>query len=80
MHSLQEIIRMNEKAAARVETNFDRHCSFEKDSRGNVILHSAKLRNTAFLPAGRKAEGFLTAWWSRNSQEQRDSLVEGYFA
>lgn len=79
MHSLQEIIRMNEKAAARVETNFDRHCSFEKDARGNVILHSARLRNTAFLPAGSAASKFLAAWWSRNSQEQRDRLVESYF-
>jgi len=79
MHSLEQIIKMNNKAAVKAETNFDRHCSFQGDAKSGVVLHSAKLRNTVFVPAGRKAERFLSRWWSVNSQEQRDALVERYF-
>lgn len=79
MHSLDQIIRMNEKAAVRVETNFDRHCSYTGNARDGVVLHSAKMRNTVFVKPGRPAEAFLARWWSVNSQEQRDALVEGYF-
>lgn len=81
MHGLQEIIRMNDQAvqaAQVVETNFNRHCSFSGDACSGVVLHSAKLRNTAFLPPAR-AKRFLAKWGSVNSAEQRDHLVESYF-
>lgn len=82
MHSLSEIVRMNNKAAAkaaRVETNFDRHCSFQGNVDDGIVLHSAKLRNTVFLSPGSRASSFLRQWWSRNSQESRDRLVESFF-
>lgn len=81
MHGLNEIIRMNNAAADaadRLETNFNRHCSFSGDALRGVIIHSAKLRNTAFLPPI-KAKRFLAKWWSVNSQEARNRLVESYF-
>lgn len=85
MHGLNQIIRMNEKAArsAAVETNFERHCSFSGTAHDGVVLHSAKLRNTVFLRGAkdhsRQAAGFLAAWWSTNSQQERNTLVESYF-
>lgn len=70
---------MNNKAAVKAENNFDRHCSFSGNSEDGVVLHSAKLRNTVFLSAGARASDFLRRWWSTNSQERRDALVESYF-
>ncbi len=70
---------MNAKAAVKAENNFDRHCSFQGDVQDGVVLHSAKLRNTVFLSPGARASKFLRQWWSRSSQESRDTLVEGYF-
>lgn len=77
MHGLQEIIRMN-RDYRPVEDNFSRNCSFSGDALSGVILHSAKLRNTAFLPPV-KAKRFLARWWSVNSVEARNRLVESYF-
>lgn len=81
MHSLSGIIRMNRKAAEKAlsEDNHSRHCSFCGNVDAGVVLHSAKLRNTVFLGAGKVASDFLASWWSRNSQESRDALVESYF-
>lgn len=70
---------MNNRAAVKAESNFDRHCSFSGDSKSGVVLHSARLRNTVFLSAGKRASDFLRRWWSVNSQEARNKLVEGYF-
>lgn len=80
MHSLSGIIRLNRLAAEKQpESNFDRHCSFQGTARDGVVLHSARFRNTVFLKPGRQSAVFLASWWSVNSQEQRDALVEGYF-
>jgi hypothetical protein len=72
---------MNREAAekALIEDNHSRHCSFAGNAMDGVVLHLAKLRNTVFLSAGARANEFLTGWWSRNSQESRDALVEGCF-
>lgn len=82
MHSLSGIVRLNRLAAEKalkIETNFERHCSFAGNAEQGVVLHSAKLRNTVFLPAGKAASSFIAQWWSRNSQESRDALVESFF-
>jgi regulatory protein YycI of two-component signal transduction system YycFG len=81
MYALNQIIRMNREAVEQSmrEDNFSRHCSFAGNSQEGVVLHSAKHRNTVFLRGGRQAAAFLAAWWSVNSQEQRDHLVESYF-
>jgi hypothetical protein len=72
---------MNRKAveaADAIEDNHNRHCSFSGDAKNGVVLHSAKLRNTVFLyPL--QAKRFLVKWFSVNSQEARDSIVESYF-
>lgn len=72
---------MNREAAQAVsaETETNRHCSFSGTPEDGVVLHSAKHRNTVFLTGGRAARRFTVAWWSVNSQEARDRLVEGYF-
>lgn len=82
MHSLEGIVKMNRLAVEKSmrEDNFSRHCSYAGSAQGGVVLHSAKRRNTVFLAAGRPAAAFIASWWSVNSQEQRDRLVEGYFA
>jgi hypothetical protein len=81
MFALNEIVKMNRKAAAkalRVEDNHNRACSFSGDAEHGVVLHSAKLRNTVFL-APKLAVNFLRRWYSVNSQEARNRIVEGYF-
>jgi hypothetical protein len=72
---------MNREAveASFKEDNHSRHCSFAGNSAEGVVLHSAKHRNTVFLKAGRQAAAFIARWWSVNSQEARDRLVESYF-
>lgn len=73
---------MNNRAAekaARIEDNHNRHCSYSGSARDGVVLHSAKQRATIFVPGGRPAAAFVAQWFSRNSQEQRDALVESYF-
>ena len=72
---------MNREAAAAwiVENETNRPCSFAGDSASGVVLHSAKHRNTVFVQGGRSAAAFLARWWSVNSQEARDRLVESYF-
>ena len=79
MHGLDQIVKMNRQAAKPVETNFERHCSFNGDKHSGVVLHSAKHRNTMYLRPGRGAAKFLKLWWSCKTQAQRDSLVETYF-
>jgi hypothetical protein len=72
---------MNRRAAVkatRVETNHNRKCSFALGADGSVILHSARLRNTVFLPP-RKARGFLAKWHGTNSDEAHNTLVESFF-
>lgn len=83
MHSLDQIIRMNNRAAEKVEDNHNRHCSFNGDARQGVVLHSAKHRATVVLEgslkSSRAAATFLAKWWSVNSQDARNQLVESYF-
>lgn len=84
MHSLNSIIRMNNLAdmkARRVgaETETGRLCSYSGDSASGVVLHSAKQRNTVFLKAGRPSASFIARWFSVNSDEARNRLVESYF-
>lgn len=78
MFDLATIRHMNERAAAPVEDNHSRHCSYAGDLSGGIVLHSAKLRNTLYLgPVG--AKNFLRRWNSINSAESRDRLIESYF-
>jgi hypothetical protein len=85
MFDLETIVKMNDKAArvAPIEDNHSRACSFTGDSRGGVVLHSAKFRNTVFLNgslrSSRQAANFIRRWNSVNSQEARNRIVEGYF-
>jgi hypothetical protein len=84
VHDLQVIVKMNRKKAVKAENNFDRACSYNGDAETGVVLHSALLRNTAYLPGAKGARQspaarFLARWNSLNSQEARNSLVESYF-
>lgn len=82
MFALAEIVEMNDRAvrnSVRVEDNHNRHCSFSGDASRGVVLHSALLRNTCFLPPAR-AKNFLRRWNSVNSAEARDAVVESFFA
>jgi len=81
MHSLNEIIVINDRAAAKavkVEDNHNRACSFQGDANNGIILHSAKFRNTVFLYP-RQAKNFLRRWFSLNSDEAHNHLVESFF-
>lgn len=81
MFDLATIKSMNDRACnvRQGEDNFSRECSFSGDSKTGVVLHSALRRNTAFLRPGRQAAAFLARWWSVNSQEARNRIVESYF-
>ena len=81
MFGLSEIILINEHAAckAKRETEVSRHCSYSRCKLGSVVLHSAKQRNTVFLPAGREAKDFLIKHAVRFTQAGRDRLIESYF-
>jgi hypothetical protein len=84
MHSLAGIKALNAnavkrwKSGAAAETETSRHCSYQGDPETGIVLHSAKLRNTAFI-IGKKAKLFLTQWFSTNSAEKRDKIVESFF-
>jgi hypothetical protein len=81
MFALNEIVKMNRKAAAkalRVEDNHNRACSYSGDANSGVVLHSAKFRNTMFLRPS-IAKRFLVQWNSVNSQEARNHIVERFF-
>jgi hypothetical protein len=84
MHSLSGIRAMNRKAVARYnraeqpESETSRHCSYQGNPEDGIVLHSAKLRNTAFI-IGKKAKLFLTEWFGTNSADRRDKIVESYF-
>ncbi len=76
MHGLSEIIAMNARPV-RVEDNHNRQCSWTGDKSG-IVLHSAKLRNTAFLPPAR-AKLFLLRIAERSTVAARNKLIESYF-
>lgn len=83
MDSLENIIRKNSKAALKsaqrtAETETTRHCSYSGDPQKGIVLHSAKLRSTAFI-RGLTAKQFLASWLGTNSADKRDALVESYF-
>jgi hypothetical protein len=78
MFDLPTIIKMN-KAPVKVEDNHNRHCSFTQASATEVVLHSAKLRNTVFLE-GRKAIRFLNKVRGYRTAERRDKFIESFFA
>jgi hypothetical protein len=82
MFDLAEIVEMNRRAVsksrAKVETNFDRACSYNGDANTGVVLHSARLRNTVFLRPS-LARHFIRRWNSVNSQTSRNRIVESYF-
>ena len=80
MFDLDTIIVMNERASqAKPEDNFSRDCSYSGDPKNGVVLHSARLRNTVFLYP-RQAKNFIRRWFSVNSKEAQNHLVESYFA
>lgn len=81
MYSLTTLHKINAKAAAKPkhENEWSRHCSFHQSKPG-IVLHSAKLRSTAFLEAGPKAKRFLVEIQSTNSQVKKDSIIESYFS
>lgn len=82
MHSLAQINRMNNKAAAKVEDNHNRNCSFSQDSDGHIVLHSAKHRNTVYL-GPKAAKHFLKRLAPIADQGANqisiNALIESYF-
>jgi hypothetical protein len=77
MFDLPTIIKMN-AAPVRVEDNHNRHCSFTQASATEVVLHSAKLRNTVFLE-GPKATRFLNKVRGYKDVTKRDAFIESFF-
>lgn len=80
MYCLEVIHSMNRRAASapKHETEWSRHCSYHQTKTG-IVLHSAKLRSTAFLSNGPATKKFLVDWFGTNSATRRDQLVEAYF-
>lgn len=82
MFALAEIKSMNARAcrqAARVEDNHNRQASFS-ECNGAVVLHSARLRDTVFLPPSR-ARVFLAKHIAAAASgvEAQNHLIESYF-
>lgn len=87
MWDLATIKSINSRPA-KVEDTFNRHCSFSGTAEDGIVLHSAKQRNTVYLQGNREwaprrsvapAASFMSRWFSVNSAEARDRLVESYF-
>jgi hypothetical protein len=78
MHGLSEIISMNRKAATKVETNHNRHCSWTENN-GFIVLHSAKLRNTVCLNPKQAAYFSLRVRVAGDNLARVDWLIESYF-
>ncbi len=86
MHCIEAIVKMNSRRPARHEDWRSRLCSFAA-SRGGVVLHSAKLRSTAFLADPTEVAKFLRrarplrAKTARSAaaREKFNRLVESYF-
>ena len=84
MHSIEGIRRINAKAVARyrkgqAETETSRHSSYTTTAEGDLILHSAKQRSTAFVSGKSKVKQFMAKWLGTNSATAHDALVESYF-
>lgn len=78
MYSLDTIRSLNAKAAAPVEDNFSRLCSFTRSPRG-IVLHSALKRSTAHLD-GDEAAKFLRMAARNRTPAKRNALIESYFS
>lgn len=81
MYSLATIIHINAAAASapKAETEATRHCSFHK-SKAGIVLHSARLRSTAFIEGKAAQKRFEVEMLSTNSQVKKDGIIESYFA
>lgn len=78
MYSLSTIVRMNRAAPKAVESETTRHCSFNETPLG-IILHSAKQRNTVCITHPKARKAFKLAYYSTNSIDKTDALIESYF-
>jgi hypothetical protein len=79
MYSLEQIVKLNRKPAVKAENNFDRQCSYSGDADAGIVLHSALLRNTIYLQAGKSSRRFLKRWELAGTEGERNQLVEAYF-
>lgn len=89
MHGINTLKALNEaayiarqKAALKngsAENETNRRSSFV-ESRGGIVIHSAKRRSTAFIGGARNVKNFLAKIWGTNSLDRRDEIIEGYFA
>jgi hypothetical protein len=83
MYALSTLAGLNFRRASaqiRKENETNRECSYAGNVDDGIVLHSAKKRSTVFVGAGVPSKTFLAKWFGTNSQEQRNSLVESYFA
>lgn len=87
MRDLQSIIRDNNEAvrkfkanAKNIETNHNRECSMTGDAESGIVIHSAKCRETRFIPAGAAAKTFLFRYGRARSQAARNYIIEAHFS
>ena len=87
MHDLKTIIKLNDDAvrnfkakAKGVETNHNRECSMTGDAESGIVIHSAKCRETRFIPAGAAAKTFLFRYGRARSQAARNYIIEAHFS
>lgn len=74
MYSIESIKKINADAVKHRAAR----CSYSRDAKGNLVIHSAKKNVTKFLGL-RQAKAFLASWLGTNSATKRDQLVESYF-
>lgn len=77
MFDLSTIKKMNANPP-KVEDNHNRLSSFTQVSGSEVVLHSARLRNTAFLQ-GQQAVRFLNKMRGMKLPEKRNQFIESFF-
>jgi len=78
VYGLGEIIKQNRVKPKPPEDPWSRESSFVQ-SRQGIVLHSASLRSTAFIPAGPEADEFLRAVQTM-TPEQRTKYINGRVA
>lgn len=84
MHSLEGIKKMNDEEVARqqrqAETETTRWSSHTGNPKDGMVLHSAKLRNTMFVPPGKDAEKLQKRLDAAKNQAEKNSIIEGQFS
>ena len=79
MYSLTTIIALNNIDRRNAENEVTRHCSYTGNVERGLVLHSAKLRSTAFVSAGLYSKLFLAEHAKCKTIAARDAHIEAQF-